>query len=271
MSKPMLNKNLENVQSELISCLCITKNSFELLLRAITCYALQTPIEHVKKELIIVYEAPSIEIIAKIKSSISTTLLGEITFVPIQNAQRKVTLGEMRNLSVALARGKYVAQWDDDDIYHPSRLKEQYEALQISAPDVLGNLLNQRLLYDGAKRKVYLSNRTFFEGSIFCLREVFTKGFSMYAHSHINEDTAMVGTLLKKGQLEMLNRPRLYLYIYHGDNILKRDHWECIFDAATEISDIRSERIMHLCESFHDINDVENFLKEALSVECYSP
>ena len=39
-----------------------------------------------------------------------------------------VSLGAARNLTVDTARGAYVCQWDDDDLYHPERLRIQYEA-----------------------------------------------------------------------------------------------------------------------------------------------
>ena len=44
-------------------------------------------------------------------------------------ASERLTLGALRNLSLSNARGKYVAQWDDDDWSAPTRLAEQTAAI----------------------------------------------------------------------------------------------------------------------------------------------
>ena len=65
----------------------------------------------------------------------------------------KLTLGELRNLSVQYAQGEYVCQWDDDDYYSPLRLYEQY--VNIIQQNKKGCILNQWLIYD------YLTNNIF--------------------------------------------------------------------------------------------------------------
>lgn len=47
----------------------------------------------------------------------------------IDRAPAGLTLGELRNRSVSLAKGDLVAQWDDDDRHHPERLALQAAAL----------------------------------------------------------------------------------------------------------------------------------------------
>lgn len=50
------------------------------------------------------------------------------------------TLGEKRNAGVRLARGAYLATWDDDDVSLPDRLRDQVDAAQTSnAAAVLGD------------------------------------------------------------------------------------------------------------------------------------
>ena len=46
-----------------------------------------------------------------------------------------LTLGELRNFSVQLARYPLVCQWDDDDLYHPRRLETQFAYLKIHCAD----------------------------------------------------------------------------------------------------------------------------------------
>ena len=43
--------------------------------------------------------------------------------------QEPVTIGEKRNFAVEQARGSVILQWDDDDYYGPTRLREQVEPI----------------------------------------------------------------------------------------------------------------------------------------------
>jgi O-antigen biosynthesis protein len=65
------------------------------------------------------------------------------------------TLGEKRNHTNSLARGEFIAHWDDDDYSHPDRLTDQVKRLIETGAAVTGYRLmdftgNGKWLYRGA-------------------------------------------------------------------------------------------------------------------------
>lgn len=58
--------------------------------------------------------------------------------VHVVRAPRGLTLGDLRNMGTAAARGEYIAQWDDDDWSHRDRLALQVRELErTGAPAVV--------------------------------------------------------------------------------------------------------------------------------------
>ena len=51
----------------------------------------------------------------------------------------KLTIGSKRNRACQLARGEFIAHWDDDDQYRPSRLRTQVNALLEHGAQVCGS------------------------------------------------------------------------------------------------------------------------------------
>jgi glycosyltransferase involved in cell wall biosynthesis len=64
----------------------------------------------------------------------------DVQVVNLPARDRRWTLGEKRNAGVRLARGRWVATWDDDDISLPGRIAAQIEAAErLGAQYVLGD------------------------------------------------------------------------------------------------------------------------------------
>ena len=85
----------------MVSCLCVTHKKPDLLRRAIYCYRHQT---YLNKQMVIVYEEtdlPTCEFIARQQFS------GDFKTVKI-GRDAKLTLGELRNISIREADGSYV-------------------------------------------------------------------------------------------------------------------------------------------------------------------
>src|SRR5882762_9182892 len=103
----------------LVSCLCVTKNKLYQLKRAVNCFYGQS---YARKELVIVYEGNKTEAskwISHLKDPKIKVV--HVSVIP------KLSLGELRNISIAHAKGEYFCQWDDDDWYHRDRVKIQLE------------------------------------------------------------------------------------------------------------------------------------------------
>jgi glycosyltransferase involved in cell wall biosynthesis len=99
-----------------VSCLCLTYGRPLLLEEAIESFLRQQ--WDGPKELVIVNDHPTQELVFN---------HSEVVVVNVNRRLR--TLGEKRNLSVALAKYDYLLVWDDDDIHLPWRIEETMKEL----------------------------------------------------------------------------------------------------------------------------------------------
>jgi glycosyltransferase involved in cell wall biosynthesis len=106
----------------LISCVMPTYGRSDYVSESLSMFLAQ---DYPNKELIILNDCPGQE------------LLGDYPGVTIVNSPtRWNTLGEKRNAAVAMAKGEYIAVWDDDDIYMPWRLSYCMQRIQLLDPPV---------------------------------------------------------------------------------------------------------------------------------------
>jgi len=119
--------------SPLISCLCVTHKKPDLLIRAVHCFYTQS---YSNKQLVIVYE----------------------------EKDSKITLGELRNISIKKVDGTFVYQWDDDDWYSPERLSKQMQYLQLYEKPA--SILSKWIVFNSCSPKAFMSNHRPWEGSI---------------------------------------------------------------------------------------------------------
>lgn len=103
-----------------VSCLMVTADRKRFVKRSLLSYRRQT---YPNKELIIVDDG---------KEELEELLAGfppqEITYLKIEKKPENV-LGYLRNITLENATGEFITQWDDDDWYHPDRIRAQAEAL----------------------------------------------------------------------------------------------------------------------------------------------
>jgi glycosyltransferase involved in cell wall biosynthesis len=200
-----------------VSCLCVTRGRPALLRRAVYCFDRQT---HLHRELVVVAEADDAPTLAYL-----ATLAGRRDVRPVvAAASPRQTLGDLRNLAVDAAAGTYVAQWDDDDFYHPHRL-----AAQLAEADRMGRpacVLSRWLLRVGGRAVV--SSRRPWEGSVLCRRDQLPR----YPSLPRGEDSPVIGDLLARDAVAPLDRPGLYVYEHHGANTWDAAHWQRLVAAA---------------------------------------
>lgn len=96
----------------LITCVCLTTHPkrAKFLPDAISSYRAQ---EYPNKELVIINDG---EPLPRIDGAL---------VVNLPKRDNRWTIGEKRNAGVRMARGEFIATWDDDDISLPNRLSEQ--------------------------------------------------------------------------------------------------------------------------------------------------
>lgn len=104
-----------------VSCLMVTANRKKIAERAIICFKRQT---YPNKELVIIDDGN--EDYSDILKDIPKA---DLSYVRIPKDDQ-LKLGGLRNLSLEVASGDYLVQWDDDDWYHDDRIALQAKVLQ---------------------------------------------------------------------------------------------------------------------------------------------
>jgi len=198
--------------SELVSCLCITENRVSMLRRSIALFERQT---YPDKELLIVYRSRDAETKAYVGSLSDPRIRG--VEAP---SDSNVLLGGLRNIAVAASKGRYVATWDDDDWHAPERLQAQMEVIREHARP--GCVLRRCQVFDLAALRAFVSGPYTWEMSMVCEKAA----LPAYPNVGRGEDRQVIGHLLRSHQLIELERPDLYIYVYHGGNTCGRSHFK---------------------------------------------
>ena len=201
----------------LISCICITSNRPELLLKSIICFDTQT---YPNKELVISYPSTDLQT----KSLIANiSKLADITIIPIERSAH-VSIGTAKNDAVSRCKGEYVCIWDDDDWYHEKRIAFQYNHLKSKARFHEASMLSKIILFDGIKQKVYHSFTYNWGGSLLCKRDILI--YHKFQDANVAEDTALIKYLENKNYLNHHDEAAfLYIFQYHGHNSLDYFHY----------------------------------------------
>jgi len=224
--------------NRLVSCLCVTRNRVALLSRSISCFLAQT---HPARELVIVCEDSDLAT-RKFLSQISDL---RIRIIEVPSAL-ELPLGALRNLAIDAARGRWFCQWDDDDWHHPHRLDVQWTHLRASGKAAC--VLTNWTIYDVRQQRAFLSERRAWEGSLLCDRYALDADHR-YPSLTRGEDTPFVERLIASDALACINRPDLYVYVYHGANTWDATHWSAnIFARSTLLDKAESLAIQRQLE-----------------------
>jgi glycosyltransferase involved in cell wall biosynthesis len=217
----------------LVSCLTVTERRLDLLPRAVTCFQRQS---YPERELIVVNRAEdgTREYLAGLGDD-------RIRFVHVDGTD--LELGELRNIALAQAGGKYVAQWDDDDWYHPDRLAVQVAVLEQTGADV--SLLKRETLAWPERNLFVRSKSRPWESTMVARREQLPT-YEALGHG---EDSVLLEECRRRGQtVHLLDRPDLYVYVVHGRNTYPPEHFaDNIFNVHSgalspeEVADVRQK------------------------------
>ncbi|HEX7090574.1 MAG TPA: glycosyltransferase family A protein [Longimicrobiales bacterium] len=220
----------------LISCLTVTTERLRLLKDAIGCYLAQS---YAPRELVIVAGGS-----ARYQDAVRRYLDGlgraDIRLVP---AGASLSLGAYRNLSMDHARGEFLCQWDDDDLYHPERLRLQYEALCAAGADAC--FLTDLLQYFSDERSLYWldwmayapagPDKVWLPGSILVRRDPRIRYPETGGVAERGEDNALRTLVFEHLQATGLGgRGYLYVYRYHGRNAYARAHHQALSGTAVD-------------------------------------
>jgi len=225
----------------LVSCICITKNNLNLVLRSIDCFLKQT---YKNKELVITYETnnPYISLFNWFAKNYP-----EIKLIELPESPKK-PLGELRNLSIEQSSGQYFMQWDDDDWFHPERI--EYQVSQLT-DQYKANILTRWLMFDGLTNLAYTSFRRKWEGSILCSKDIFMKS-SKYPCLAKGEDTDFINNIIP--HIKELDNPKLYIYVFHNNNTWYYWHFQNNFKQSIFLGNEFSGTVKKILDGAINLN-----------------
>ena len=199
----------------LVSCLMTTRDRPEQAALAVGCFRAQT---YPARELVIVDDSADDRLARAVASD------SRIRY--IQGGDPAPILGRARNRAVAAARGDYVCQWDDDDLYDPLRIEMQLAAIQSAGAQAC--LLQRWTMWWSDEERLAISGRRPWEGSLLCERAL----LPTYPELPRGEDTPVVAGLLQQVRVVHLDEPRLYVYVVHGHNTFAGGHFDAHWAVA---------------------------------------
>lgn len=202
----------------LVSCLMITRNRFAQALRAIDCFSRQT------------YEPRELVILDDDDGDDLERWCAEHKDQRIRHhrlASGDTPLGSLRNQAVALARGEYLCQWDDDDLYDPLRIEMQLSAIRALKTDAC--LLSRWTIWWPGQKRLATSNSRVWEGSLLCARTCLPHYPDQLRRG---EDTVLTEALLKSARVALLDMPALYVYVRHDGSTFDAAHSDALWVAA---------------------------------------
>jgi glycosyltransferase involved in cell wall biosynthesis len=218
----------------LVSCLMVTlpiPDRWAGLKRSIADYLRQT---HGRRELIIVADTrTSAGTTEAIKDHVTGLGRSDIRVVAPAAA---VSLGALRNVSLAEAKGDLICIWDDDDMRHPERVSRQVVALAES--DAEGLCLMHVMQFFPRERLLYCTNWRSTEAgglpaSLMCWRSapiVYPEAGPIAEHG---EDIVVLEQLQARGRFRVLEgAPHLYVYVSHGKNAYNDAHHRALLGLA---------------------------------------
>jgi hypothetical protein len=135
------------------------------------------------------------------------------------------SIGAMRNLACAIAKGAFIVHWDDDDWYGPDRLRQQIEPIASGRADVTGFYNRYTFdLRDGTMWTISeeLHRRMFVGdvhgGTLAYRRSLLEEGLA-YDDVSLGEDAALLKRLIGAGaRVEQLPNEGQFVYVRHGHN-----------------------------------------------------
>ena len=133
--------------------------------------------------------------------------------------QKRQPVGTKRNMACKEARGEFIAHWDDDDWYAPSRLRYQIEELLASGADICG--IDRVFFMDTRASQAWeyvypAGGAPWVCGATLCYRRDFWRAHP-FPEINIGEDTRFVAGV-PGARLRVLADNRFFVGLVHSAN-----------------------------------------------------
>jgi glycosyltransferase involved in cell wall biosynthesis len=209
----------------MVSCLMLTLSvpeRLDFVRRSIAAYCRQTLL---RKELVVVVDGGVTSGRDALLDYIGSLNRSDIRIVAPAGP---LSLGQLRNISVAAARGDFLRQWDDDDCSHPERLARQLTHMLEGNHEAV--LLQDVVQYFPQTRSLYCVNWRATEagghpGTLMVRRSVPIDYPTAGSEAQLGEDLRIALALKQRGRFGYLARmPYLFVYVSHGHNSWHEGH-----------------------------------------------
>ncbi len=197
-----------------VSCLMVTANRERFFKRSLLSYCRQT---YPNKELIIIDDGDQ-----DLGPLLKDLPADEVKYIKIEKKPGNV-LGHLRNISLEKASGDFITQWDDDDWYHPDRLRIQVEIL-LQGYDAC--CLSNALMHIDVESFFHHPYISFFKkgtpGSIMHVRDSSIR----YPEIRRSEDDVYLKAWAKKKYIKLpASFAYLFIRCFHGANTWDLEHF----------------------------------------------
>jgi glycosyltransferase involved in cell wall biosynthesis len=235
----------------LVSCLMVTRGDRPAVKYAIGCYKNQL---YANKELIVIVDNENLRYIEDILNANS------IDGAKVYGIPYGLTLGDLRNMSIARAQGDILMQWDDDDLYDPLRIKSAVAIL--TRFPAAATLLSRLLIWWPDREVATISGKRLWEGSIAMWREY----APVYPSLARGEDTPAVESLTNTHQFAIIDSPLLYVYVITGANTWNTAHFEQIISDSECV--FAGKDYQNLIELLSHRTPIRSYQSEIQSIPC---
>lgn len=200
----------------LVSCLMVTRGDPARVRAAIACFRRQT---YRDKELVVVSSAAGVELQRLVETSGSD--------IRLIQAEKGLSLGLLRKISVERSEGEIVCVWDDDDLYGAHRLERGVGALVQARADAV--FLRQVCIWSPGRKILRLSHSRSWEATMLAFKTALPR----YPDAPRNEDTVLVEAMLGQRSIALMDDPLSYCYCVHGQNTSDAAQLQAIIDAGS--------------------------------------
>jgi len=239
-----------------VSCMMVTRDRYELARLSMQSFRRQT---YSNCELVVLDDGDDRRLAEEIAS------LNDPRIRYISPSPKNQSLGSLRNQAVAEARGLYVCQWDDDDLYDPKRIEIEMSVLM--QHEARAVMLSRITIWMPARKRLKISHRRTWEGSMICEKAIMPK----FLDQRAGEDTPVVQQICERYKVAFVDMPRLYLYSFHGRNTWTSDHFEMFWTLeGSKYEGERYEAVRTELSKRLPVNDYEKLFSRIHDAENYS-
>lgn len=194
------------MRQERIACGLISHGDLDQFKGAVNCYLWQN---YANRELVVLSQG-SVEDNLRLTEYLRSLDRKDISFF---EAPSSLSVGEMRNTIVDLAKGEVVCHWNEGDIYHPDRLRSQYKMLASHTQNMAAAYC-EFLLCDGVSNEVFWAvSKTPLVDSLMFFKKVF-HSYARFYPQHGN----VIQKIRDRGKLVSCINGQEYVHFSHNES-----------------------------------------------------